>query len=455
MTHSLQTRLSAAGDPISMMRSARMGRYPFPIPSEFTHWIEEQRSWRESVALMDQSFHMTDLYVRGPDVVRLLSDLAVNSFAGWGRDKAKQLVCCNHDGFVIGDAIVFGLEDDEACIVGRPILPNWVQFHAETGGYEVTVERDERRLDAPDQPRKTYRYEVQGPRALELLKAVNEGGPLVTKFFNMGQITIAGCTARTLSHGMGGAQGLELWGPVDEGPRVKAALIEAGQAYGLRQIGSRAYAGAAAESGWVPSPLPAIYTGEAMRPYREWLKDTSFEALSTIGGSHVPETVEGYYFTPWDLDYGRVVRFDHDFIGRAALENMAAGPHRRKVTLVWEPQDVLAVYAGLMDGSDPAPKHMEMPAAHYAAHPYDRMHVAGRDVGVSIAPTYTANERAWISLAVLNPEVAMGDTVTVVWGEPEATGKPTVERHRQMEVRARVHPWPIHEAARTQYRAQT
>lgn len=453
----LEDRLSEHGNPARMLYESQMGRYAFPIPSEFTHWMEEMRAWRESAALMDQSFHMTDLYVKGPDTIKLLSDLAVNSFAGFGKDKAKQLVCVSHTGYVIGDAIVFGLEDDAVNIVGRPVLPNWVQFFAETGGYDVTVTRDQRSLDDPDHQRLTYRYEVQGPRALDILNAVNEGGPLTTKFFNMGHITVAGRTARTLSHGMGGQQGLEIWGPVADGPAVKAALIEAGAEYGMRLVGSRAYAAAAAESGWVPSPLPAIYTGDQMKPYREWLSASSFEALSSVGGSFVSDDVEDYYLTPWDLDYGRVVKFDHDFIGRDALETMADGPHRRKMTLVWNPDDVAAIFRGLMDYEGLAPKHMEMPAAHYAAHPYDKVSVNGAMVGLSITPAYSPGERAWISLAILNPEVAeIGTEVTVTWGEPDGgSSKPTVERHRQVEVRATVQPWPIHTGSRASYRSQT
>ncbi len=453
---SFDEKIAAHGNAARMMQNAQTGRYAFPIASEFTHWIEEQRAWRESVALMDQSFHMTDLYVRGPDTIRLLSDLAVNSFANFGRGKAKQIVCCNHDGYVIGDAILFGLADDEVNIVGRPVLPNWVQFHAETGGYDVTVERDQRSLDDPDKPRKTYRYELQGPRALDLLNEVNEGGPLTTKFFNMGEITIAGCKAQTLSHGMGGAQGLEIWGPVADMAKVRAALLKAGKAYGLRCVGARAYAAAAAESGWIPSPLPAIYTGDAMKPYRDWLGANSFEAVSTIGGSFMSDNVEDYYLTPWDLDYGRVVKFDHDFIGRAALEKMAPGPHRKKVTLVWNAHDVTQVYAGLLDHDGLAPKYMEMPAAHYAAYPYDMVMAGGQHIGFSITPAYSSNERAWISLAIVNAEHAeTGTELSVIWGEPNGgTAKPTVERHRQVEVRAEVHPWPIHEASRMQYRSQ-
>lgn len=454
--NTLEEKLTSFGNAAAMLRNAPAGRYQFPVPPEFTTWIEEQRAWRESAALMDQSYHMTDLYLRGPDALRLLSDLAVNSFAGFGRNKAKQMVCVNHDGFVIGDSIVFGLEDDEFNIVGRPVLPNWVQFHAETGGYDVTVERDERTLDNPDKPRKTYRFEVQGPRALDILNAVNTGGPLTTRFFAMGEITIDGCRARTLSHGMGGAQGLELWGPVAEGPRVKAALLDAGKPHGLRKVGARAYATAAAESGWVPSPLPAIYTGAAMKPYREWLRASSFEAVTSLGGSLASDRIEDYYLTPWDLDYGRVIRFDHDFIGRAALERMAAGPHRRKVTLVWNRDDVLGVFAGMMDDGTLPTKYMEMPAAHYTTHPYDRVIAAGQDAGISIAPAFSANERAWISLAILDERVALNGTeVEVIWGEPDGgTAKPNVEPHRQARVRATVHPWPIHEAARAFYRTQ-
>ena len=452
----LNDKLAREGNAVRMMYNAPTGRYAFPIAPEFTHWAEEQRAWREGVALMDQSFHMTDLYISGPDTVALLSHLAVNSFAGFGRNKAKQIVCCNEDGYLIGDAIVFGLEDDAVNIVGRPVLPNWIQYHAETGGWDVKVVRDQRSLDDPLKPRLTYRYEVQGPRALDLLNQINEGGPLTTKFFNMGEITIAGCKARTLSHGMGGAQGLEIWGPVAEAPRVKAAILKAGEAYGLRQVGSRAYASAAAESGWVPSPLPAIYSGDSTRAYRQWLSDTSFEAVSTLGGSFVSDRVEDYYFTPWDLDYGRVVKFDHDFIGRPALEAMAKGPHRRKVTLVWNPDDVANVFRGMLDTDGLAPKILEMPAAHYAAYPYDAVLKDGQGVGVSITPIYSANERAWLSLAIVAPEHAeTGTELAVVWGEPDGgSAKPAVERHRQVTLRATVHPWPIHEAVREGYRRQ-
>ncbi len=172
---SLQDKLDHfGGDALTMLRSSQLGPYVYPIPAEFSNWRDEQYAWREGLALMDQSYHMTDLYLEGKDVLRLLSDLAVNSFAGFGRDKAKQFVVCNADGYLIGDMILFGLEAERVSIVGRPTVANWVEFHARSGRYDVQVERDERTV-ANAKPRKTFRFEIQGPLAWQLLEKLNGG----------------------------------------------------------------------------------------------------------------------------------------------------------------------------------------------------------------------------------------------------------------------------------------
>ena len=85
---SLEEKIQAyGGNAASMMQNAQTGRYQFPVPPEFSNWIEEQRAWRESAALMDQSFHMTDVYFEGPDVRRLLSDVGVNTLKNFAANK--------------------------------------------------------------------------------------------------------------------------------------------------------------------------------------------------------------------------------------------------------------------------------------------------------------------------------------------------------------------------------
>ena len=449
---SLQDKLDKLGNPAEFLRNVPVGAYVYPVQAEFTNWRDEQRSWRESVGLLDQSLHMTDLYVEGPDTIRLLSEMGVNSFAGYGKNKGKQLVCCNHDGYVIGDMVLFGLEDNKVNIVGRPPVANWIQYQIEVGSYQVKAERDERTVSNP-KPRKTYRFELQGPHAWPLLEKLN-GAPLERlKFFQMGEINIAGRRIRALAHSFAGAPGLEFWGPREEGPEVRAAIVAAGAEFGLRLVGGRAYGTVAVEAGWIPSPLQAIYTGEAMRGYREWLPGNSFEAVASIGGSFVSNNIEDYYLTPWDLDYGRFVKFDHDFIGREALEKLAKQPHRRKVTLEWDAEDVEAIYRSQLHHGENA-KFMEFPSAHYAAHPYDRVMSGERMVGLSTYPCYLAVDRRWISLAMVDEAVnRIGETVTLIWGEPNGgSKKPGVEHHYQTEIKAKIAPWPYVQFAREQYR---
>lgn len=449
---SLEDKIREIGNPVDMLRNAQLGPYVFPIRSEFTNWRDEQESWRNTAVFFDQSFHMTDHYMEGPDVKRLLSNVGVNTFDNFSRNKAKQIVVCNYDGYVIGDSILFGLEDEKINIVNRPNAGNWVQFHAETGSYDVTVEVDHRSVTNKGQ-RKGYRFEVQGPNALEILARAN-GGPLPEiKFFNMGEIKVAGRPVRCLRHGMAGAPGLELFGPMEEAEEIRAAIFEAGRDLGLLGGGAKTYSTVAHESGWIPSELPAIYSGEKMKPYREWLPADGFEASASLGGSMVSDNVEDYYLTPYDLGYGHIVNFDHDFIGRDALMEKKDLPHRHKVTLSWSNDDVIRIFASLFNEGDRY-KFMDIPASHYATYPYDMVTKNGNTVGISCYPVYTSNFRRWISLAMVDESVAVpGTEVTIVWGEPDGgSKKPVVERHIQTEVKATVGVCPISETAREIYK---
>jgi vanillate/3-O-methylgallate O-demethylase len=65
---------------------------------------------------------------------------------------------------------------------------------------------------------------------------------------------------------------------------------------------------------------------------------------------------------------------------------------------------------------------------------------------------YSENERTALSLATLDPDVAIGTEVHVVWGEPNGgSQKATVERHEQLAVRAIVSPAPYSTVARNAY----
>ena len=165
------------------------------------------------------------------------------------------------------------------------------------------------------------------------------------------------------------------------------------------------------------------------------------------------ERVEDYYFTPWDLGYGSYVKFDHDFVGRDALERMAGDEHRHKVTLALDDDDVSRTI-GTMFRKTGRAKFMDWPAAVYSMHQYDDVTVDGASVGVSTWIGYSANEGKMLTLAVLDAEHAAepGTEVTLVWGEPGGgSAKPNVEPHVQTEIRAVVSPVPYVEAVRLNY----
>lgn len=440
----LETKINRIGSAVDMLRNSQIGPYLFPIEPEYTNWRDEQEAWRSTAILFDQSYHMTDLYIEGPDCYKLLSALGINTFKNFGANKAKQFVVCNYDGYVIGDSILYGIGENKVNIVGRPPTINWLSFHAETGGYDVSIRRDERSLYNP-QPRETFRFQVQGPNAQKLFEKVNGGALPETKFFHMLKFNIGEYEVTGLNHQMSGFAGYEFWGAAQDGDAIKAILVEAGQEFGLRLGGSRAYSTSAIESGWIPSPLQAIYAGEKMRPYREWLGANSFEAIASLGGSYVSDDIEDYYQTPWDLGYGFMVKFDHDFIGRAALEKMAKTKHRKKVWLHWDKDDILKIFGSMYEQGDNRYKYMELPAGHYATHPFDKIIKNGKMIGLSTYPVYSANVRGWISLCMIDEDAAIyGDEVIVVWGEPDGgTSKVAVERHIQLDVKAKIAPKPF------------
>jgi vanillate/3-O-methylgallate O-demethylase len=455
----LDALLRSAGNPVHLLRNSQIGAYVYPVvPTEFSNWRDEQRAWRETAVLFDQSHHMAEITVRGPDAFKLMSYLTINSFAGFTPDKAKQMVPLSHEGHVIGDGILFHLAENELMFVGRAPTVNWIQFHAETGGFRVDVFRDDR---SPSHPRgkavvrQHYRFQVQGPKAAQILAKLH-GGPIPdVRFFTMDHINIKGRKVRALRHGMAGEPGLELWGSYAEGDEIREAILEAGRDFGIVAVGSRTYASNTLESGWIPSPLPAVYSGASMRTYREWLPATGYEGTGSIGGSFVSEDIEDYYLTPYELGYGPFVKFDHDFIGREALERMLEErrPQRKKVTFEWNGEDLARIFASMVVGNE-VYKFFDLPIANYASSSYDRVTRGNEIVGLSMFTGFSFNERAGLSLGVVDAGINVGDILTLTWGEEGGgTRKPTVERHQQIDVRVKVTPAPYARDAREGYHA--
>lgn len=438
----LEEMLTAAGGPVNLLRSSPYGSHVFPgIPPEFTNWRDEQRAWRESCALLESSYHMTHLYLRGSDAKRLLTRIGANKIGEFPVNRGKQLICASPDGYLIADGICFHTSDDVYRIAAGPTISDWVQFNVESGDYDIEMDRDETVGLRGGEPR-IFAYQVQGPHALDLMNEVTGGTLPKIGFFGIGEFEIAGKPVRALRHGMAGSPGFEIFGPWGDQAAVLDALTSVGEKYGMRKVGGLAFPTSSIESGWMATPLPGIYDGDAMKPFREWLSPNHRPALASLGGSLESDDIRDYYMDPIEVGYGPFIDFDEDFIGRDALAEKINNPRRKKVTLVWNQGDVMeAMRASLFERENPA-RFIKMPLSIYATYQCDEVTKDGRRTGVSQYAGISANARQMLSLSLVGVEHSEpGTEVVLRWGEPNSR-RITVEDNVVHEIRATVAPAP-------------
>ncbi|WP_420325977.1 vanillate/3-O-methylgallate O-demethylase [Mameliella sp.] len=456
---SLNDAMKKWNTPVEMLRNSQAGMYVYPVVTpEFQNWRNEQAAWRESAVLFDQSHHMDEVIVEGPQATEFLSHHGINSFANFDLNRAKHFVPVTPNGHVIGDHIIFREREDKYILVGRAPTSNWLMFAAAWGKWNVRLRHDPRSPSRPEGERvlrEHYRYQIQGPEAYKIFEKMN-GGPIPDiKFFHVDWINIGSKKVQALRHGMSGAPGLEVWGPYKDKDYIHSVILESAKEAGVDivQCGSRAYSTNTLESGWIPSPLPGIYTGDGMlADYRDWLGADMYEAAGAIGGSFVSDNIEDYYVNPFELGYDFYIGWKKDdFVGKAALEKIKAeGAHRKKVTFEWNREDVLKVIASGFEEGTPY-KWIDFPQPNYASSGADMVMQGDQMVGMSMFNGYSWNERCMLSLGVVHKDVQVGDVLTLRWGEPDDTAKTSTEKHKQAEIRVRVSPTPYAKEARENY----
>ncbi len=461
---SLSTKMAGFANPVEMLRNSTIGMYVYPVVTpEFSNWRDEQRAWRQTAVLFDQSHHMDEVIVEGPQAEAFLAHHGINGFSNFDLNRAKHFVPVTPNGHVIGDQIIFREREDKFILVGRAPTSNWLMFCAAYGSWNVRIKYDPRSTSRPEGERVLrthYRFQIQGPDAPKIFEKMN-GGPVPDiKFFHVDWINIGSKRVQALRHGMSGAPGLEVWGPYEDKAYIMATIQQAAEDAGvnLARCGSRAYSTNTLESGWIPSPLPGIYTGGGMlADYRDWLGADAYEAAGAIGGSYVSDNIEDYYVNPFELGYGFYIGWKKDdFIGKEALQKMKDQPtNRKKVTFEWNAEDVVNVIASAFRPGEDHYKWIDFPQPNYASSSADMIMQGDKMVGMSMFNGYSYNERCMLSLGLVDQSVEVGDVLTLRWGEPDDTAKTSAERHKQAEIRVRVSPTPYSSEVRESYAADS
>lgn len=390
---------------------------------EYTDWLDESMSWKNNCYIGDWSFLWQRRY-RGADVLKLFSDTSINSFVKFDLMQSKHVTHCNRDGKVIHEGILSRWGEDDYMLFGRGGF--LMDFHLRKGGYNVSSEVVE-----------GFKFQVAGPNAAALIQKLTGVSLADIKFMHSQVVTIAGHQVHALRQGMSGEPGVELQGAAGHSAEVYEAVLRAGEEFGIRKLGGRAAFINHLEACFptiVTDYLPAIFS-EDMADYRTEFEASlpAFASTFNVAGSFEAEDISAWYRSPVELGWGRNIKFDHDFIGREALEKEVANPRRIIRTLVWNADDVMKVSASLFQKGEHY-AFMEMPRDQRGFMYADKVLLNGREVGVSTSRGYSYFFREMLSLCTLDiAHAEVGTEVTVIWGNP---GEP------QLPIRAVVQPAP-------------
>lgn len=397
--------------------------------AEYTGWVDESVSWKKTCYIGDWS-PLLKILVSGPDALRFFSDISVNSFAKFDIGQAKHVIFCNAEGMVMGEGVLMRQADDRFLFTSGTGVP-WAIYQFSHAG---------RRYDAQlvNLTDRQFIFQLQGPSALFVLeKAMNESVRDIG-FMRFRSGAIQGMPIDILRQGMAGELGYELHGSGAHAVQIYQCLLSAGEAFGIRRLGGRTKLVNHVEACFPTPTIDYAPAFEGAPEFHAW-----FASRRNVGplkffqnhrGSAALNSPRDLHRNPYELGWGRNVKFDHAFIGREALERMAQGSTRRMVTLVWNSEDVLDVHASLFRQDEQPYQPMELPREYLGTFQSDRVEVDGRVVGATSSRCYSYHFRQMLSLCVIDEAHAQeGTPVNVVWG---AKGQ------REKVIRAVVAPAP-------------
>lgn len=396
-------------------------------PMEFTGWQDENLSWKEDCDIGDWS-QMVEYRVSGPDALQFFSDFAVNGFENFALRQAKHVIFCSREGFVIGEGILirFG-EDDFEFQSGGPVW-SWLDYNCKIGRYSLTCaeKRDSK-----------FKYQVSGPKSLQLLEQVTGQSLRDIQFMHVGRAKILGIEVDLLRQGMSGEVGFEIQGPKAFGEQIYRHIYEQGQPFHIRRIGAKTAMVKHMEAAFptvVHDYLPAL-TGSAEQGYWDTYsaRFQGFERFFKVSGSFEGEKIADWYRNPCELGWSNRINLRHDFYGKEALAGIKAQPRRKLVTLVWNPEDVADVAASMFRDEQPYGQ-MELPRTQWYSNHADKVVDGGKVIGIATNRCFSYYFRQTISHCSIDVAYAqVGREVTVVWGNPGS---------RQKCIRAVVAPSP-------------
>jgi glycine cleavage system aminomethyltransferase T len=331
---------------------------------------------------------------------------------------------CNENGLVVAHGVLARVGEDEFI---THYLALWVDYKLKTGKYHATGDfiHDE------------FIFQVAGPRSLAVLEVATSECLHDIRFAAHRMSAIDHMGVRVLRVGMAGTLGYEVHGKLTDAFAIYEALMKAGAPFGITKLGRTAYTMSHTENGFpqlfVHFPPPLHEDQGFMEHMGAQWKNRPPPLLAGSMGTDIRLR----YRNPVELGWAKTIRFDHDFIGRAALEKEVANPRRTMVTLEWNSDDITDVYASQFR---PGEHYLPIEPCHSSQfrgrHQMwaDQVLKNGQPVGVSAGRMHSYYYRTMISQCSIDTAYsALRTELTVLWGDPGT---------RQKEIRAVVARFP-------------
>ena len=209
--------------------------------------------------------------ISGPDSERYLNRLLTRDVRKVTPRRVAYSVWCDDNGHVIEDGTVFRFSPDEfrLCCAERQL--DWLLDSAI--GYDVAIR---------DVTEEIAGLAVQGPISCTILKGMGFAGVEDLKPFQLDHFELNGCRVWVSRTGFTGDLGYELWVGAEHARSLWDALFAAGEAYGIRMIGSTALNMLRIEAGLIQvgdefmSSMQTVRLGRDRNPFElglDWLVD--------------------------------------------------------------------------------------------------------------------------------------------------------------------------------------
>jgi len=260
------------------------------MPLSYSGGLDEHKTVRQQAGLFDVS-HMGEIEIRGAHALDIVQLLTTNDASSLKNEQVQYSIICNDNGGIVDDVLIYrlGLDHFMLCVNAGNIEKDfdWISEKAKliAAGEVRNVSNNYSQLA------------VQGPASVNILNSLTDFDFRSIPPFHFEFVNINGVEAMFSRTGYTGEDGFEIYLPPENAVQLWDAIMDKGQAYGLKAAGLAA---------------------------RDTLR---LEMKYSLYGNDIDETT-----TPLEAGLGWVVKLNKkDFIGKSPLLKQRDSGIKRKL----------------------------------------------------------------------------------------------------------------------------